>query len=158
MSRKLLIREAQASDVPAIAAMMGEFFDFLCALDGSTTDYEVADGERKLARSGFGQKPLFAALIAEAEGAAVGYAIFNIIYWPDTLQATVFLSDLFVREKARGLGVGRAIMDRLGEIGREQGCEQLMWTVWRPNAAAGDFYARLGAEELPDEYVMRIGL
>ncbi|MGE4246976.1 MAG: N-acetyltransferase family protein [Parvibaculaceae bacterium] len=156
MSADLHIRDATVGDVPAIAAMMEEFFDYLCALDGSTSDFVRADGERKLLNDGFGRRPLFEAIIAETAGGPAGYAIFNMIYWPDNLQATLLMSDLFVKAAHRGAGVGKAIMDHLDKIGREVGCEQIMWTVWRPNAAAGRFYTRLGAEELPDEYVMRL--
>lgn len=150
------IRDATAADVPVIAAMMEEFFDYLCALDGSTSDYVRAEGERKLMADGFGKRPLFQAIIAETAGMPAGYAIFNIIYWPDTLQATLLMSDLFVKAEYRGAGVGKAVMDQLAKIGREAGCGQIMWTVWRPNVAAGRFYTRLGAKELPDEYVMRL--
>ena len=156
MSAGLLIRDATAADVPAMALMMREFLDYICALDGSTSDYEPKEGERKLMVDGFGRRPLFQAVIAETAAGPAGYAIFNLIYWPDTLQATLLMSDLFVKAEHRGTGVGRAIMEHLAGLGREAACEQIMWTVWRPNAAAGRFYEALGAEELPDEYVMRL--
>ncbi len=158
MSGGLVIRDAVLGDARAIAGMMEEFFDYLCALDGSTSTFEKAVGEMKLVRDGFGERPLFSAVIAEQDGAPVGYAIFNIAYWADSLQGTVFMSDLFVKEEARGSGVGKAIMERLAEIGRDAGCEQILWTVWRKNPAAHAFYQRLGSQELEDEYVMRLGI
>jgi GNAT superfamily N-acetyltransferase len=158
MSGTTVIRAAVAADAPAIAEMMGEFFAYLCSLDRTTSTYSAADGEARIARAGFGEWPRFSGLVAETGGRPEGYALYNVIWWPDTLQTTLFLTDLFVREAARRSGLGKAMMERLEQIGREQGCEQLMWTVWRLNPAAGAFYERLGAEEMPGEYVMRLEL
>lgn len=154
----LSIRRAQAGDVAAIAQMMGEFFAYLAALDGSQSAFDPAAGRERLARDGFGERPLFQALIAEAGGGPVGYAIYNLGYWADALDGMVFISDLFVREAWRGGGVGAALMRRLAEAGREAGCRRLMWTVWNLNPAARAFYEKLGAEAIEEETLMALAI
>jgi GNAT superfamily N-acetyltransferase len=149
------IRRAERQDMPAVAAMAGELHAFLAALDDSDPAFDVEATAAKLARAGFGRKPLFSALIAEIDGAPVGYAIYNIGFWADTFEGMVWLSDLFVREAWRSRGIGARIMDRLAAIGRDEGCETVMWTVWTRNPAAERFYERLGAVALADERLMK---
>ena len=139
----------------AVAAMAGEFHAFLAAIDGSDPSFDVEATAVKLVRAGFGAEPLFTCLIAEVGGEPAGYAIYNIGYWADSLQGMVLLSDLFVREAWRSRGVGRQLMGRLAEIGKERDCEIVVWTVWTKNPAAKAFYERLGAEAIDDEKLMK---
>jgi len=149
------IRPAGRSDMAAVAIMAGEFHAFLAAMDHSDPAFDVARTERTLCRFGFGKKPLFSALIAEGSGAPVGYAIYSIGFWADSFQGVVFLTDLFVREAFRSRGIGRRLMGRLAAIGREQGCEIVLWTVWDRNQAAECFYERLGTTPMPDKKLMK---
>ncbi len=77
--------------------MAGEFYAFLAAMDDSDPAFDVEETEAKLARSGFGAKPLFSSLIAEVDGEPVGYAIYNIGFWSESMLGIVLLTDLFVR-------------------------------------------------------------
>lgn len=140
--------------MPAVAAMAGEFHAFLAAIDDSDPSFDVHATAAKLERCGFGRKPIFSALIAEAGGEAVGYAIYNIGFWADSLQGMVLLTDFYVREVWRSRGIGRGVMDRLAAIGRNAGCEIVLWTVWTENEAARRFYERLGAQAIDDERLM----
>ncbi len=134
--------------------MAGEFYAFLAAMDDSDPAFDVEETEAKLARSGFGAKPLFSSLIAEVDGTPVGYAIYNIGFWADTLQGMVLLTDLFVREAWRSRGIGKQFMHRLAEIGKDEDCEMVVWTVWKKNEPAKRFYEHLGAAAIEDEQLM----
>jgi GNAT superfamily N-acetyltransferase len=156
-TRPVTTRSATQDDMAAVATMAGKFHAWLAALDGSDPCFDAEATAAKLVRCGFGQRPLFSALIAEAKGEAggeaVGYALYNIGFWADSLQGMVLLSDLYVRGAWRSRGVGKALMDRLAEIGRG-GCEIVLWTVWTKNEAARRFYERLGAQAIDDERLM----
>ncbi len=153
-TRSVTIRAANRQDMTAVAAMAGEFYAFLAAMDDSDPAFDVEETEAKLARSGFGSKPLFSSLIAEVDGEPVGYAIYNIGFWVDTLQGMVLLTDLYVREAWRSRGIGKQFMHRLAEIGKAEGCEMVMWTVWKKNEPAKRFYEHLGAAAIEDEQLM----
>ncbi len=153
-TRPVTIRPASRQDMTAVAAMAGEFYAFLAAMDDSDPAFDVEETEAKLARSGFGSKPLFSSLIAEADGEPVGYAIYNIGFWADTMQGMVLLTDLFVREAWRSRGIGKQFMHRLAAIGKDEGCEMVMWTVWKKNEPAKRFYEHLGAAAIEDEQLM----
>ncbi len=139
----------------AIAVMAGEFHALLVAMDDSDPSFDVEATAAKLARAGFGPRPLFSALIAETGGAPVGYAIYSIGLWGASFEGMVWLTHLFVSEAWRSRGIGGQLIRRLAAIGRNEGCETVMWTVWTRNQAAQRFYERLGAVPLDDERVMK---
>jgi GNAT superfamily N-acetyltransferase len=99
--------------------------------------------ESDVVRDGFGERPRFEALIAEADGAPVGFALFFMNYstWEGT--AGLYIEDLFVDEAARGTGAGRALMAAAAAVARERGCPRLELSVLDWNPARG-FYERLG--------------
>jgi diamine N-acetyltransferase len=152
----LLIRQARREDVPSLAAMAGEFFAFLAAIDGSDPAFDTEGVARNLEEGGFGARPKFTALIAEAGSEAAGYAIYNIGFWADTFEGIVFISDLFVREAWRGRGVGRQLMECAANAGRAEGCTRIMWTVWSRNEAARRFYRAIGSVAVKDEILMSL--
>ena len=54
------------------------------------------------------------------------------------------IHDLFVREEARGLGAGKALVTRLADIARERGCCRVDVNVLDWNERARAFYGALG--------------
>ena len=153
-----VIRTARRGDMAEIAVMAKEFEAFLSSLDGSEPGFDAAAAAAALKRWGFGAQPLFSALIAESEDGAAGYAIYSPMFWADSMEAALFMSDLYVREAWRGKGLGQAFMAELAERGRAQDCGLLLWSVWTENPAAQRFYAGLGADRLDDELLMSLKL
>ena len=100
--------------------------------------------ERVLA-DGFGPAAAFTPLVAELDGAVVGYAFFSSGYKTDVAARSIFLHDLFVTAAARGRGVGSALMAAVAAETVRAGCVSLEWGVHTANAGALEFYRRLGA-------------
>ncbi len=101
-------------------------------------------------RDGFGPRPAFACLIAEAGGRAVGYALYCDDYDTDHLRRSIHLADLYVETAARGRGLGRALMAAAARAGRQSGAHLMMWNVLKTNLPARRFYATVG-EEIDDQ-------
>jgi ribosomal protein S18 acetylase RimI-like enzyme len=57
------------------------------------------------------------------------------------------LEDLYVRESARGTGLGRALAQATLERARERGCRRVELDVWQSNEAAAELYRSLGFQE-----------
>ena len=55
-----------------------------------------------------------------------------------------WLEDLYVRDDARGTGVGRALVEAAVERARERGCRRIELDVNEQNTGALAFYERLG--------------
>jgi ribosomal protein S18 acetylase RimI-like enzyme len=60
----------------------------------------------------------------------------------------LYLEDLFVHPEFRGLGVGKALLERVAAIAVERNCPRLQWEVLDWNTPAIDFYRAMGAEFL----------
>ncbi len=92
--------------------------------------------------------PPFECLVAEQDGAAVGFALFFHNYSTWRGRPGLYLEDLYVTPSARGVGVGRALLARLGELARARDCARMEWSVLNWNAPAIRFYESLGARPL----------
>jgi GNAT superfamily N-acetyltransferase len=76
----------------------------------------------------------------------VGYAC---LYWHFSSLAaaeTVLMNDLYVDERARGQGVGGALLDASAEIARRRGAHSLEWSTAPDNHTAQRLYDSTGAE------------
>jgi GNAT superfamily N-acetyltransferase len=135
---------------PAAEGDCGLILDFIRGL----ALYEKAPGavvatEEQLRRHGFGPHPQFEAIIAELDGEPAGMALFHTRFSTWLGQPTLYLEDIFVREAARGHGVGRRLMARLASIAIERGWGRIDFHVLDWNPARG-FYRKLGFDHLEE--------
>lgn len=117
---------------------------------------EVSATPDDLARALFGSRPMAEAVIAEAAGEPVGFAVYYLTYSTILGMPTLHLEDLYVETSARSRGIGLAMLRHLARAGSERGCGRFEWWVLRTNEAAIRFYTRLGARKLSEIDVMRV--
>ncbi|NOT88598.1 MAG: GNAT family N-acetyltransferase [Lysobacter sp.] len=98
-----------------------------------------------LRRDGFGTVPKFGAVLAEVDGALVGYASYTWNYAIWLGSAYMNIDDVYVSASHRGLGIGEALMHRLQQVCAARGLHRMKWEVEPDNIAAIRFYERLGA-------------
>jgi GNAT superfamily N-acetyltransferase len=146
----LVIRPAEASDVPLILQLIREL-----ALYEREPDAVVAT-EADLLRDGFGPTPRFQALIAEHDGAPAGFAFYFFTYSTWRGRPALYLEDLFVPLAQRKKGIGLALMQRLARIAVDASCARFVWQVLDWNEPAIGFYRSLGAEILPEWQNVRV--
>ena len=137
------VRRATAADVPALARLL----EGLLLNEGF--DPSTLDLAGRLAADGFGARPAFVCHLAARGGEAMGYALHWPIYDTEPASRTAYLSDMYVADAARRLGVGRALMGAVARHWRESGAAWIEWEVRRDNARARAFYASF-AQEYPD--------
>ena len=137
------IRAAGPSDALTIVRLIRELAAYEDLLD------HVRITEADVLRDGFGLRPCFECLLAEAGGEAVGIAIHRPAYSTFDGRPGLYVEDLFVAESARGLGIGRLLMARLAVLARERGCSRMSLSVlhWNPARA---FYDHLGFTQVED--------
>lgn len=150
MTPPLTIRNAIRADAPLIADLVRELAAYERAPDAVKAS--VADIEAAL----FGAHPKVHALIAESNGEAAAFAVyfFNFSTW--TGRHGVYLEDLFVREAARGKGIGKALLVRLAQIAIDKNCARFEWAVLDWNEPAIGFYRSLGAKPMNEWTVYRV--
>ena len=62
----------------------------------------------------------------------------------------LYLEDLYVTPKARGLGAGKAMLKRLAQIALEKGCGRFEWSVLDWNEPAIRVYEAIGADPMSE--------
>lgn len=127
MTGRPAIRRATRGDVPRVVEIERSSF----------SDPWTAGAFRNAAEE---DRLLF--LVAEHEGAVVGYAV----SWHVVDEAE--LANLAVAQEARGQGIGGALLDTVIAVARESGCASMHLEVRESNAAARGLYASRGFEEV----------
>jgi GNAT superfamily N-acetyltransferase len=144
------IRAATPADVPQI-------LEFVRALATYEREPEaVIATEADLLRDGFGPNPFYFCLIAENDGQPAGFAFYFFNYSTWVGRPGIYLEDLFVHPEFRGLGIGKALLQRVAAIAVEKGCKRLQWAVLDWNTPAIDFYCAMGAEFLDEWRNVRV--
>lgn len=137
---RLRIRPARPED----AGIIAELANALNRYEGRLASPFTAELVR---RDGFGPDPAFSALLAEEDGAVVGYAMFHPAYNSDVAARELWLVDLFVVAAVRGRGVGRALLAAVAAEALRRGAATLSWGVRSSNDVARAFYERIGARD-----------
>jgi GNAT superfamily N-acetyltransferase len=135
----IALRFATAEDAGLLLQLIRELATYERAPDAVTAT------EDDLRRHGFGPDRRFEALLAFVDGELAGFALFYPDFSTWRGRPGLFLEDLYVREWARGRGVGRRLIARLAAIAIERDWPALHFNVldWNP---ARSFYGRLGIE------------
>lgn len=138
----LSIRPALAADAPVLSALIHELAEF--------EHLPVRVTEADLLRDGFCESPKFRALVAEWDGQPAAYALFFDYYSTFEGRGGLFLEDIYVRDRYRGRGIGKALLARVASLARQQNCFGVRWQVLDWNTSAIEFYKRLGATFLDE--------
>jgi GNAT superfamily N-acetyltransferase len=95
-------------------------------------------------------------LVAEQDGAVIGFAI--LFDLPEIVFARRcgHLDDLFVLPAARGRGVAGALIGAACDLGRARGWSHLRWIVPEQDAAAIALYERIARRADWRSYVIRL--
>lgn len=145
-----IIREATPDDLPLIATLVRELADY----EGLLSEVSFDQGE--LGQHLFGEHPIADVLIAEDRGDAVGFALFFMTLSTFKGRPVLYLEDLFVREHARGRGVGSTLLREVARRAAARGCARMEWTVLDWNEPAIRFYKGIGAMVEPDWRLVRV--
>jgi GNAT superfamily N-acetyltransferase len=150
MSTNFSIRPAQPSDVAHIHSMIVELAVF------EKLEHMVVATEALLHEGLFGAKPACEAIIGEADGEVVTFALFFHNFSTFLTKKGLYLEDLYVRQSHRGKGFGSAMLKKLAEIAVERHCGRFEWSVLDWNEPAIKLYKAMGAEILPDWRICRV--
>jgi GNAT superfamily N-acetyltransferase len=89
-----------------------------------------------------GYEPVHA-LVAESEGELVGLTHYLFHRSMTSIAPLCYLSDLFTSEKARGKGVGRALIEAVYEKARAAGSPRVYWQTHETNRTARELYDKV---------------
>ena len=136
---EVLIRKATRADCPRLLELINELAVYERAPQEVTVTLE------HFTESGFGANPVWWAFVAEADGRVEGFALYYIRYSTWKGQR-MYLEDLVVTEKMRGMGIGQLLFDTLIEEAREKKFTGIVWQVLEWNEPAINFYKKYNAD------------
>ena len=145
------VRDAEPADVPVLLALVRELAAYERAPDA------VEATEDLLREALFGSEAVASCSVAlDDDGAVVGFALWYVTFSTWKGRPGMWLEDLFVRPSARGLGLGRALLETLAATCLKRGYPRFEWWVLDWNEGAHGFYRGLGARPEDEWTVWRV--
>ena len=132
------VRRAAKEDCPRLLELITELAVYEKAPEQVTVSLQ------HFVESGFGPNPVWWAFVAEADGRVEGFALYYIRYSTWKGQK-MYLEDILVTEKMRGMGLGNLLFERLLEEAKEKGLSGIIWQVLEWNEPAINFYKKYNA-------------
>jgi len=102
-----------------------------------------------LASAFFDAQPcLYGWVVDDGGGALLGYMTVVVDFATWAARPFAYMDCLFLRDHARGRGLGRRLIDELRNFMRQHDCETAEWHTPPHNELGISFYRRIGAREL----------
>lgn len=139
MPEKYIIRTAESKDTDAIAQLM--VAHALYEKSMIREEGLAARFERQLSKP----ENELNCLVVEQQGRLIGYTTFIRQFSSWDAYFYIYLDCLYLSEEARGLGIGRELMDHIRDYAKAAGCKEIQWQTPHFNTGAIRFYKRLGA-------------
>ena len=83
-------------------------------------------------------------LVVEVDGNLVALAHYSFTHSSWSVAQDVYLEDLFVDPALRGQGLGRVLIESLGELASAMGSSKLWWETHKDNSTARRLYDSVG--------------
>ena len=145
---KIYIKPIRKIDINDLLRLETDFEAYLKQLSKKPRKpFSLKRQAERILKDGFGKNRAFQGFIARKGNEAVGYILYHTGYDPDEMQGRVlYIIDLFVTDRARGLGVGSRLMKAVAAECRKIGGIDIYFGVWLKNKSAIKFYKKLGAD------------
>ncbi|MGZ5111645.1 MAG: N-acetyltransferase family protein [Usitatibacter sp.] len=144
------IRPATAMDIPELLRLIRELAVY------EKLEYMAVGTDEQLRLALFGARPTAEALVAEADGRAVGFALFFWTFSTFLCKPGLYLEDLFVEPEYRGRSIGKGLLRHLASLVVERGGGRFEWRVLDWNEPSIKFYESLGATLMREWLLVRI--
>ena len=139
------IRAAVREDCPRMMELVQELAVYERAPNDVTVTLE------HFTESGFGDRPVWWAFVAECDGIVQGFALYYVRYSTWKGQA-MYLEDFLVTESMRGKQLGKMLFERLIDEAKEKGWQRMVWQVLDWNEPAINFYKKY-SPKFDDEWL-----
>jgi len=146
---KILVRLATAEDAAGLASLLRSI-GWFGRISEEPPEKTMEEVTAALAQALAGDS--HAVWVAEgADGHVLAYAAAHWLPYLFLPGPEGYLSELFVREEARGQGIGSRLLEAVKAEAKRRGCSRLQLVNFRQRESyQRGFYAKAGWEERPD--------
>ena len=137
------VRNATPEDLPVVLPLVRAYCEFYETTPAQAPDTGLEEMCRALIAAPDAEGIL---LVAEDDGAVVGFAACGWKWSSLRAGRVVVLEDLFVAPRARGGGHGRELILACAGLGRANGAAAIEWLTALDNSRAQAVYDSVGAE------------
>lgn len=148
-SDNFTIRPAVPADVPVIHGLIRGMAEYEHLLD------DFVATEEGLEKWIFQEKAA-EVVMGEADGEAVGYALFFTSFSTFLAKPGIYLEDLFIKPAVRNRGYGKRMLQYLSRLVVARDYGRLEWACLDWNKPSIAFYLSLGAVQLGDWSTYRL--
>lgn len=134
------IREGVESDLPELIVLFKEHAEF------EREDTSIIAPARDVSRLLFSSPPLVMSLVIQGSQKLLGYATYMVQASTWEAGNYLYLDCLYLRPEARGVGIGKEIMQRIAVEARALGHFSVQWQTPSSDTRAISFYERIGAK------------
>jgi ribosomal protein S18 acetylase RimI-like enzyme len=135
----IIIRKAKLKEVGEISKLHKKLAEYHHRLDNFYSS--------KINSKRYIRKVIKQILVAELEGKIVGFIIFRIKKHPAYSEKITHISDLYVDEKYRKLGIGKKLVEEIIKLSKSKKVKYITITVHCKNEIGLKFWKKLGFEE-----------
>ena len=143
---EVTIRRALKQDAQVMMQLVNELALYEKAPQEVTVDFD------HFVESGFGNKPVWWAFVAEVDHRVVGFALYYIRYSTWKGQR-LYLEDILVNEPFRRKGIGKLLFERLIREAKEKKLSGMVWQVLEWNQPAINFYKTYEGVSFDNQWV-----
>lgn len=142
------IRRAEEKDIPRIDELLSQVLEIHAKIRPdifiSGTRKYTDDELKKILKDE--KTPVFAAVDENDELKGYAFCVMEDTFGSNNLvpQKSLYIDDLCVDEKARGMHVGKVLYDYVIEYAKKEGCTCVTLNVWEGNDPARAFYDKMG--------------
>ena len=146
----IVLRPATPADASLIFTLVSE----LAAYDRLAHAFEADKAMIQAAL--FAEPPRIFCMIAEYNGSPVGFVLWYYTFSTFRGRHGIWIEDLYVRERFRGGGIGRALLASLARRCVEENLGRIEWAVLSWNSPAIRFYESAGARMMEEWTLCRL--
>lgn len=146
----LQVRPATEADIELLFGFIRKLAEY-----GDLSD-EVSATVEDVRAALFGPKPIAEAVLAYWGLEPAGFALYSYTFSSFLGKKGIFIENLYVEQRHRNRGIGKALLVNVARLGRKLGCGRIEWAVLNWNERAMEFYQDLGAVPMDEWTTFRL--
>jgi GNAT superfamily N-acetyltransferase len=146
------VTAADPRDADAVADLLDEMDRFYGGTETELRSTRLPQIKAALFRS----PPAAYSLLAWDGEQLVGLAAYSFLWPAEGASSSLFLKELYVGQSHRRRGIGKLLMQRLGQLAVDNQCSRLEWMTDNTNVEALRFYQELEAPQYPSKVFYRL--